>query len=745
MQTYILLTTKEIVSKSDLLINTLQSYQNIILYKVSNNILNNIIHKGNSIILSNNDLSKFNVFNYKLNKEQIVIPILNILYPNLILYLEQFNDSSHESLKNIYNILLLNSYFKENNSNYLNYLINNLDNIKLEYFKNIDLKFNNRRFRHFTISNDSSNYLNDISNFKKSFIDISCDYDITNHSINDSTIELTNQDIYNMFLVLDDKQKFLLYCNLLISEKYCNNVINNYNLLKMMRETIIMFGPLFRYLLSYTWINLYKDECIKSKNKNYIFELDTAELLPMFPFNYLNPKFNPYMPLLINNSYLSSYNNFIGYVNNNDIVMLCSQDKFQTKFNIFCTNIEQGDKNLFENFDFKKNNCYIIGSSLLACIQLNPMGYNILNKNFKNYLDEFYQKSDIDIMFLEKDLLLFIDKVSILLEQLDINIQNIYNVNTSNINKKIKKILCLIVNKKFIEDNISENYDFIIKNIYSSDVIEMFKSYHDKLFKKEMDKYEKIDNNKYADLFDNNNIIYRIKINSNNDSSNIQLKISLKYDITSKYLQHPLEIFSNENENVIDIVSNFHLPCVRLFYNGITYLLPSCISAICTSMCLDYKYFSSTKNPMKILSEKKFIGFGTWINNYEKKQLTNYIINDLYWKTLIPNINTKNIQNIIFTPISNFSKLMKPRFFTMHLNKNLDLLKNRYINSNINDVIISSSISEEIYKKFNSVNISGIDYDLFQCIDTLGNILPIKKWIIETTWNLYADFSLNIN
>ena len=97
MQTYILISTKDIIKQdlfnSKININTLQ---NFILYKVSNRILENIIHKSNNIILSNAELVKFNIFNYKLDKKQIIIPIFNIIYNNLILYLEQYKKQKNK-------------------------------------------------------------------------------------------------------------------------------------------------------------------------------------------------------------------------------------------------------------------------------------------------------------------------------------------------------------------------------------------------------------------------------------------------------------------------------------------------------------------------------------------------------------------------------------------------------------------------------------------------------------------------
>ena len=223
----------------------------------------------------------------------------------------------------------------------------------------------------------------------------------------------------------------------------------------------------------------------------------------------------------------------------------------------------------------------------MACVQLNPMGLSILKNNIKNYIDEYYNKSDIDIMFIEKDLLTYINKVSILISQIDYNITEFNNVFTSKININIRTTICLIVSTEFIKDNIPIDTDHVIKNIHTEYIINMFKPFFTKLLEENMITYENINKIKYSEEFDISNSMYRIKIDNNILKE--ELKISLKYDISSIYLPHPLEIFSTESE-IIDMVSNFHLPCVRLYYNGIKLnLLPSCITAISTGMCLDYK------------------------------------------------------------------------------------------------------------------------------------------------------------
>ena len=51
---------------------------NLVIHKVSNTILKNINHFNQIVILSDEQLTKYNIFNYELATKNIVIPILNI-------------------------------------------------------------------------------------------------------------------------------------------------------------------------------------------------------------------------------------------------------------------------------------------------------------------------------------------------------------------------------------------------------------------------------------------------------------------------------------------------------------------------------------------------------------------------------------------------------------------------------------------------------------------------------------------
>ena len=99
------------------------------------------------------------------------------------------------------------------------------------------------------------------------------------------------------------------------------------------------------------------------------------------------------------------------------------------------------------------------------------------------------------------------------------------------------------------------------------------------------------------------------------------IKINYKYRITSPHLNHPLEIFKIYGVCQMGIVSQFHLPCVRAFYDGSNvYMTPSCISAHLTYMNIDYKYVSGLNDPMEIINKNRMRGFGTWLNETEIKE-----------------------------------------------------------------------------------------------------------------------------
>jgi hypothetical protein len=262
---------------------------NLIVHKTSVKVLKNKIHWDNIIVMSKEQLLPYNIFNYELEVKNIVVPIFNIEYKNLLIYLEQFDPDN--TLQTLYNLKVLNKYFGISDTNYqvcekIANIINSLEesNYWINYynclgnmtntFKKRQFSFQSSRIKDKTIAsllkkiNDKKvlpdeskeDYIKEIDIIKnKSNIIENKGFKLYKISQN---CQFTRDDINQLFSTLNHKQKFLLFSNLMVSKKYCHLVVNNYNILNLMSNEIKRFAPLFRYLMSYTWIRFYFEESI---------------------------------------------------------------------------------------------------------------------------------------------------------------------------------------------------------------------------------------------------------------------------------------------------------------------------------------------------------------------------------------------------------------------------------------------------------------------------------------------------
>ena len=701
------------------------SDENLMIYKVTHKILYNSIHFNNSINMSDITLEKYNFFAYKLKSIQKVIPILTIKFIDLQIYLEQFN--SLYSLRNLNNNLVLNSYFKYQNKEYLDMIINNIYlNISFSKYTNITDFFSKRKFKHYLIlKDDDYTYTQET----KEFIDIS--YSINKFDISEES-EFNNNDIYNLLLNLDENHQVLLFSYLIISNNnyYC---ITDNKILKMMIKHIYNFGLLFRYLLSYTWIRLYTDECHKIKSYKYMFDLDTASLLPVYPYNYLEPKNNPYLPLLISDTLLLPHDNLQGlaYDNKHDYG-ICNQEEFNLRFNIFTTNSETS--NLFENYDFKENNAYIVGSSITACSQKNPLTLLLFKENdIKKYFDEYYSDADIDIMILDPDINNYLKIVDKLINHLNINVCKINNISKHIFTINTIKTFYFIISEDFIKQNITQNpeeINNILKGLHTDNVIELFKPYINKIYNK---KYR---NSKILSM--NSNIeLYKIMKKDEVTDDLQELFVTIKYQISSTYLLRDIEIFTVYNKtDPNEIVSQFHLPCVRAYYDGIkTMVFPSFISALITRMQLDYKYMNSKKSPIDIILKYLIRGFGIYLNTTEIITIRN----NLTKKTCLYHIKPYEI----FKPIDLKSRLVKPKIYNIY-NLNPVIIDDRYSNNKFFNCRLLGNINDAIRFKFNinsNSNLNNYPYSQLICINECGYINSINQKIINKIINDYYNSS----
>lgn len=789
-----------------------QVSSNLLIYKTSISILKNKKHFDSCIILSNEQLKLYNIFNYELANKNIVITIFNIEYLNLLHYLEQYE--SNNTLKSIYNINILNKYFGIDTSNFKanEFITQNINNLEeSQYWTNyhnclinMSNKFKNRTisFKALRITDkniisiikkifDTSvinntkkdDYIKEISQeSKEDYIDMK-NYHF--YKIN-QTSEFTHKDINHLFSIFNEKQKFFLLSNLMVSKKYCHLVLNNEFVLQTMKKEIEQFAPLFKYLMSYAWIIFYMEESLKKSwvktSDNFIFDINTASKLLVFPFNYAKPKENPYSPLLISDSELNPLQNVCGIGNYSSFYEsqgICNLEEFKIRMNIFCTRNPNYD--IFDGFDFDKYKVAITGSLMSACLQkYHPLmsrflNSNIQTENFNNFFDEYYANSDIDIMFKIKDNFEFIDNVHEFYNQIILNICKINapHATQTHIKLILNKIGYLFVTEEFINKNIdfdeseqiTDKVKYIIENINEDSVKSKFKPFYEQmceqkykeLVKNYSDKEINELINKYPDIFIQNEIDFRIYINYNNTkkykyfneniNSDIDLVFTYKYKIESPYINHPLELFSLKYDDFFSIVAQFHLPCVRAYYNGSNvYLTPKCISAHMTFMNSDYQYISGLKDPFDIINKYRMRGFGTWLNINEKKQFVKYSREVPFWNNLYSIdsefTDTEAASNILGIMDLNH-KLFKPRLYNMNSFVNAMFVDttNRYNSIAINPVIYEKSKSMYSYTqlKFKSVNIKEINWDNFITINKDGYIIPLKKWIIAYTWDIYVN------
>jgi hypothetical protein len=775
--------------------------ENFLLLKAPNSLLKNYNHYSKILILSKQVIESFNSNNYQLQDKNLVLLMLNINCQNIKLYLSQYEKVN--TLIDIYKILTINKYFNIDTKNYssLEILKKNILNVNesnywTHYYNcspNLSLCFEKRKLNYQYLKNinkEFENYLKDALK-KSNYIDPSrilltseYKYKISNNNV------FSREEINDLLNGLPAREKFLLFCNLIISKSYSHLALNNKELLIIMKPIIKKYIQLFRYLIGYAWIRFYFEESIKksytTKDDQFIFNIDTAAELPLFPFAMNNPKMNPYCPILVNDNILNSEYNIGGIFDYKDSSIqkyrnskhktfgnngITNLNEFKNNFNIFLTGNK--NKNILENIDWTKLNIAIGGSIMCACIQKhNPLidlfSYLPEEERLKRYFNEYYANADVDVMFLGEDVLDFMDRVKEFYNQIVINICNSNSyAEPSHIKLVCNKFVYLFVSendiKNVIEKHTHLTYDKVIHNFEDSEIKNLFldllneqlekykKDFFSKLSEEQVEKY-KI---QYSDYINFDNLEFKIrpskKKNTNEDNEDDDdekfetgIGITYKYKLHSPHLDVPFELFMIKY-SFMSIVQNFHLPCVRSYYDGLNvYLTPSCISAHLTYMNLDYKYFAGTNNPIEIINKYRMRGFGTWLNEEEKIILLKYSSESSNWncmyninitdqKTLVSNLGPLKLDHKIYRPrlhnpdaFINSQPVSIQYFNITSLTSTSLETTNDYINELSERYQISHEPSTSLHKIFQNL----------QTINELGSINPIEKWIIESSWNI---------
>jgi len=742
-----------------------QIAKNLMIKKVSINILKNKMHYNSMTILSKSILEKFNIFNYNLDENNIVITILSSNYIKLETYLNTY--TTNNFLENIYNTIIFNNFFKIIKFN-IHDLINNVaetkfwmscDNLiclngsfqkrtfKFDRLTITDMKLNNaldqaEKEDYLKSSNISYTNLIDILNgkLKRKFI------------IRDTKI-FTKDDIINIFNVLNYKDRFFLFTNMLITKDYAHLVLNNEKLLIIMTPIINKYPSLFRYLIGYAWIIFYINESIKKSHvkttDEFIFDINTASELPIYNYSHLFHYYNPYSSLPITNQLLQG--NICG-VPDYKIKLakgIANLSLFKINMNLFTTG--NPDNNLFQDINFG-NNIAITGSMMTACLQKYHPLLNIFtgtaNEKFIKFCDEYYSKSDIDIMVKTNDTFEYIEIVNMIYKQVVINIVKLNPANAKPEHTKLvlNKKANFFVSEQFIRDlhfndnyiaNISEAIEYVRTHANTDINIrnKLYSIYVDKIISPLLKDDTKT---KYNEFFDDN---VEFAVNVNKDANkDITLIVNYKYNIKSPHLLHNLELFQVRYDDFFATVAKFHLPCVRAYYNGNNvFMTPSCITAHMTYMNIDYKYFSGTQDPIEIINKYRLRGFGTWLTENERKQYISYSKNVSFWNDML-SMSTSDTVAIGFIDINNM--FFKPRLYQedYYYNSNPVDLNSRYEEKEQKNENLSTIID---YYTLSTLKPCGVPHDFetilsnCQSIGERGYIQPIKKWVINAIYDSF--------
>lgn len=765
--------------------NILTSMKNrLVIWSVSVNIVKNEKHFDKIEVVKKENIKDFNQFSFQLNDYNVILPIFNISFKNFFTYLNNFEGIT---LEKVYNNVILSNYFSDNlynvkNNLQLSKLINSMEESsywELPYncSSNLTNNFKNRSFiksfsrkvkeHDLTITkynNDNKNYDFDKISKSKKFVDAS-------NIVKENGIQFyvpskpsiySKDEIYQLLETLDPKNRFSLFCNLIVSKKYCAITVNNEKVLTLMEHILHTRASIFTYMLGYTWLKLYFEESIKKRNltsqDEIIFDINAASKLPVYPFGISCPKTNPYMPIMVDDDTLNpgfnigSVKNFVYNANSKEYLNqgICNLDEFKTRMNLFIS--RKRNTNLFMDVEWVKWKVAIAGSIMAACIQRRHPLVNIFynedfDSKFIRFFNEYYATADIDVMFLHNNIFEYLDAVNQFYKQIVINTRKIYYTLTySDSDVMLKKMFQLnfSINEDWVKTNIVNNditFDYVYRNVETEEIKKLFEPHinecYNKYLEDQLKDYTEEQKEKlkvdYPDYFlevKNFDVKINICLDKEYFNPNDKVKINYKYMIMSKHYDHNLEIFKVSGTDHMNTVSQFHLPCVRAFYNGENvYMTPSCVSAHLTYMNLDYKYFAGSKEPMDIINKYRMRGFGTWLNQKEIKELLEYSTSHPFWSNLYG--TNKNSTNMNVGNLSFKHKLFHPRLINgdEYYNAAPVNLENGY-KDKFDDAEIKTDINKELSKgKFdNNCKKFGIGVSF---ISTDGSIIPFQKWVID--------------
>ena len=103
---------------------------------------------------------------------------------------------------------------------------------------------------------------------------------------------------------------------MICSRSHCHLILNNCELLEIIQPMIEKYKVVFKYILGYAWLTLRQEE-VSTRNKlkdndRIIFDIDTVNKLPIYPFGLDDINQNPYACILLDNELMNLKENCLG-------------------------------------------------------------------------------------------------------------------------------------------------------------------------------------------------------------------------------------------------------------------------------------------------------------------------------------------------------------------------------------------------------------------------------------------------
>lgn len=601
---------------------------------------------------------------------------------------------------------------------------------------------------------------------------------------------LTKESVADLFdSIKDEKYRFQLLNVLLTSKDLCHFAINNKRVLVRNSDIIQRYKPLYAYLLQYAWTTMYLEEAIfttrSTKKNRFVFDIDTAYELPLFPFSFENIHSNPYVSLLLNRTLINPESNCMSIPPMEDYKKyygVCSRTEALARFNTFVS----GDcnKNIFEGLD--PNLFSFSGSIITACIQKRSPLMDLCSDStlsfedsFGGYFKHYYEESDVDVMCAVATMAEFFHHGSIFLQTLTKNL----GCSREDLHIVPNKKMAVVLSKHFFKECVWDLNNEIGTNYTVNDLIELFEKSTDdnngdintlppnvlnyfyvdyveqkNLMTKRWNKLQKqmginFDNDLLStfnfvtamqdmvikmvsyDLTEDmirkkdSEIYYFVndfrseedKVPAEKNFMVMKFSESIKYKIESTALNRIVEIFKIDAMDPFNTVGRFHMPCVRAYLQGETFYM---LPSFITSMmsCINIDY-------------KYFAGSRDPIEIINKYRMRGYsvILNTNEKKSMMKYnrfIDTSNGQFTTQNDSEEFGmkelshKIFRPAMFKSETKH--DMYKpseHKYIKT-MEDL-------EQTYNKESPKDISHgyINILDFNAISPNGNIDPYKPWV----------------